>query len=269
MLDTGRFEPQGQPRPMEHRSLEPANAAAGESARRAECLRRADAFAKLGIDVHLAVHDLRNLLSNAALNASLLARKLGGDGPGSENAELLESVRRDLRHVHDALCRVTQLTEDETPDVEPVAVSELMADLRRLAWSAPQLTGDIRITVVAPEEPVFVRGSRSRLHQAVFALVRNAIEASPASTEVRIEVEARMDHVHIRVRDNGPGLPPGLHERGFAEFESTKPTGLGIGLSVARHIIAQHAGSLTLESSPGSGTCAEVRLNLSRAARPV
>jgi signal transduction histidine kinase len=266
MLDTGRLVPQGQPQPLQRRPSEPACTPPAHGARRAECLRRADAVGTLGVEVHLTVHDLRNSLSNAVLNAGLLARRLSGAAGDPDNSELLDSVRRDLKQVQDTLARMSQLTEDQSEAVEAVEVASLLTDVRRLAWAAAQLTGDVRVDVVAPQQPLFVRGVRRRLQQAIFALVRNAIEASPASDEVRIEVEARGDEVHIRVLDRGPGLAPELRERVFEEFESTKAAGLGIGLSVARLIIVEHAGSLTLLSPHGSGLCAEVRLPSSRAA---
>jgi signal transduction histidine kinase len=261
MLETGKLGPHGQPQPMSRRTPESTSTTApGRSARRAECLRRADAVAKLGVELHLAVHDLRNLLSNAALNASLLARRIGTNGAEPDNVELLESVRRDLRLVQDTLHHVTQLADDQGPVGEPVDVSALLTDVRRLAWTAAHATGDVRVAVAAADRPLFVHGSRNRLLQAFFALVRNAIEASQAAGEVRIEVEARGLDVYVRVRDQGPGLPAELRERAFEEFESTKPGGLGVGLCVARRIIAEHAGALTLSSLPGSGVCAEVRL---------
>jgi len=257
MLDTDRLEPQQTPR----RTHEPECSAPGRDVRRAESLRRADFAAKLEVEVHLAVHDLRNSLSSAALNASLLARRIGGLDADATNTELLECVRRELRHVHDTLERVIELTEDEATVAEPVDVTALMADVQRLARAAAQLAGDVRIIATPPKERMSVRGSRGRLQQAIFALVRNAIEASCSNGgEVHIEVDALDSEVYIRVRDNGLGLPPDLRVQDYEEFESTKPAGLGLGLFVARTIITQHAGSLSLTSTPGSGACAEIRV---------
>jgi signal transduction histidine kinase len=249
---------------MERRPTESPSSAHGRGARRAECLRRADSVSKLGVELQLAVHDLRNLLGNASLNASLLANKLSKETLAAEHHELLDSVRRDLRSVQDELHRVTQLAEDQTPAVETIDVVEFRSDVRRLACTAAHQMNDVRVSVDVPEQPLLVRGRRSHLLQAVFALVRNAIEASQPSNEVRVEVEAHGEEVHLRVRDHGPGLPLELHERVFEGVESAKPTGLGLGLVVARRIVAEHAGSMKLSPAPGGGLCAEIRLTTTR-----
>lgn len=260
MLDTDRHDSRGRSQPTQRRGPEPDCTTSERSARHAECLRRADSVTKLEVELHLAVHDLRNSLSNAALNVGLLARKIGQLEHAAANTELLESVRRDLRQVQDSLHHVTELTGSEAPPTELIDVGLLLASVQRLARTAAQLTTEVHISVIAPKEPVFVQGSRSRLDQAVFALVRNAIQASGAGSEVRIEVEQQGGEVCIRVNDHGPGLPAELKERVFEEYQSTDPKSLGLGLCVARHIIAQHGGTLTLTSSPGSGVCAELRL---------
>ena len=87
-----------------------------------------------------------------------------------------------------------------------------------------------------------------------FDLVRNAAEAllEAGRHDGKVTIEARRDcagSVTVRVRDNGPGFDPELVERASAPFTTTKPDGLGLGLSLARSVIEAHGGRLAIESS--------------------
>jgi two-component system sensor kinase FixL len=99
-----------------------------------------------------------------------------------------------------------------------------------------------------------VRIDSIQLQQVLMNLLRNAVEAAPASgpkVEVRA-FEIDRDTVQIEVVDNGPGFPQG-HDDPLSPFDgSLKEQGLGLGLSISRTIIEYHEGSLTvMESGPG------------------
>ena len=93
-----------------------------------------------------------------------------------------------------------------------------------------------------------VKGDRVELQQVVLNLIINAVEAMSAVAEGTRELlisTARADaDVLVTVRDSGPGLPAAGLERIFEPFHTTKPTGLGMGLSISRSIIEAHGGRL-------------------------
>lgn len=99
---------------------------------------------------------------------------------------------------------------------------------------------------------------RVQVEQVVFNLVRNAIEAmaNAARRVLAITAAPTADNnmVEIRIADTGPGLPPAVRERLFEPFVTSKPTGLGIGLSICRVIIEEHGGQLEAYDNPGGGT---------------
>ena len=72
------------------------------------------------------------------------------------------------------------------------------------------------------------------------------------------------DHVEVRIRDNGSGMPPEVVEKIFNPFFTTKPTdrGTGLGLAISRDIVQKHGGSIRVESAPGEFTEMVVRLPL-------
>ena len=101
---------------------------------------------------------------------------------------------------------------------------------------------------------------REALSCAVWNLLDNAIKYSPECSTVWVDLDQESDRVAIRVRDRGVGIPHGDRERVFQKFvrgEITKTLGVqgtGIGLAVARQIVAAHNGEIRLESEPGMGS---------------
>ncbi len=96
-----------------------------------------------------------------------------------------------------------------------------------------------------------------QIQQVLFNLVRNAIEAmgDTSRREVTIATAVATDGmVEISVADSGPGLPPEVRRRLFEPFVTTKPDGMGVGLSICRSIVEAHGGQMSAHDNPGGGT---------------
>jgi signal transduction histidine kinase len=107
----------------------------------------------------------------------------------------------------------------------------------------------------------------SRLKQALVNLVLNAIQASPVGKTVWVETRSVTDatagpYVEFAVRDEGAGVAPEVRERVFEPFVTTKENGTGLGLPVTRQIVADHGGTIAVESAPAGGAVFAVRLPL-------
>jgi signal transduction histidine kinase len=103
-----------------------------------------------------------------------------------------------------------------------------------------------------------VRGDRVQLQQVMLNLFLNAIEAMSGMVEGLRELlisteKTHSDAVLVAVRDSGPGFPPERAERLFESFYTTKPGGLGMGLSICHSIIEAHEGQLWATTSPARG----------------
>mgnify|MGYP000934335469 FL=1 len=98
-----------------------------------------------------------------------------------------------------------------------------------------------------------VLADRLMLEQVLLNLIRNgmdAMSATPAARRVlRISAERRADEVVISITDNGCGIAPEVRDKLFTAFFSTKPEGMGIGLSICRSIIEFHRGRLWAEDN--------------------
>ena len=103
-----------------------------------------------------------------------------------------------------------------------------------------------------------VRGDRVQLQQVVLNLILNAVEAMNSIEEgarelsINAELSERND-ILIAVRDSGPGIDPEHLEQVFAPFYTTKTSGIGMGLSICRSIIAAHGGRLWAETNRPRG----------------
>ncbi len=130
-----------------------------------------------------------------------------------------------------------------------------------LRSASPQRRGEARL-LDATGEPPPVLASARQLQQVFSNLVVNALQAVGERGTVGLECESTNSHVLIRVRDDGPGIPPGVRERLFEPFFTTKPPGVGtgLGLYICWEIVKAHGGELSFDPSERSGACFEVRL---------
>jgi signal transduction histidine kinase len=142
---------------------------------------------------------------------------------------------------------------------EPVTVSALVEDVVA-DFRQEVAAGGHRIELHADDTLPAVRADREALSRAVWNLLDNAVKYSPRDTTVRVDV-AREDHrVAIRVRDEGPGIPPGERKQIFKKFvrgavaRASSIKGTGIGLATVHHIARAHRGEVRVDSQRGKGS---------------
>jgi C4-dicarboxylate-specific signal transduction histidine kinase len=150
----------------------------------------------------------------------------------------------------------------------PVRINELIQDIVALAQRELTRTSvSLRTELETALPPVF--GDRVQLQQVILNLALNAIEAMSGTTgrsrELQIRSERDGDGVLVTVRDTGPGLPLAQPERIFGAFFTTKPDGLGMGLSISRTIIEAHGGKLWATDA-GDGAVFQFRLPIHKEA---
>lgn len=117
-----------------------------------------------------------------------------------------------------------------------------------------------------------VLGSEELVTMAVQNLIANAVQYSPAATNVGVGVRVVDDVVEIAVTDNGVGIASEDHERVFERFYRIDPArsrvtgGTGLGLSIVKHVAISHGGEVRLWSHPGQGSTFTLRLPAASAA---
>ena len=141
-------------------------------------------------------------------------------------------------------------TERSVEDIN--AVIEEICGLAMLGTAADEI--DLRLNLAADLPPVLI--DHVQIQQVVLNLVRNSLDAldGRGSGAITVATERGGDMVEVAVSDNGPGLPPEVRERVFEPFVSTKPDGIGIGLSICRTIVEAHGGRIAVETGTNRGT---------------
>jgi signal transduction histidine kinase len=139
----------------------------------------------------------------------------------------------------------------------PAAPVDLAEMLEGILARGP--SGRANLTLEASGR-VMIEGRHEALRRTFDNLVRNALEASPPEAPVRIEVREEEDCATVRVIDRGAGIPADQRQHVIEPYVTTKPGGTGLGLAIAKQTVDAHAGTLTIEETPGGGTTVVVRL---------
>jgi len=115
-----------------------------------------------------------------------------------------------------------------------------------------------------PDSPVTIPADENRLKQVLINILVNSIEATLDGEEISIAVELLPERngVGICIRDSGSGIPDQVRDQIFRPFYSTKAsrTNTGLGLSICKHIVESHGGTITVESRAGEFTEVKVFL---------
>jgi signal transduction histidine kinase len=204
-------------------------------------------------------HEIRNPLNAAALQLSVLERRIlrlakDAQPPLLEPLRVVKDEIRRLDHILEDFLQFARPREFVPQAVDVVAVITRVLDL--LGGEAERR--GIRLERDLADVPR-VAGDEERLRQVLVNLGLNALEAVEDGGVVRVScrLDATAEHpepsVQIVVDDDGSGVPAETRDRIFEPFFTTKPEGSGLGLSIVHAIITQHGGRLGVEDSPDGG----------------
>jgi nitrogen fixation/metabolism regulation signal transduction histidine kinase len=200
-------------------------------------------------------HEMKNPLTPLRFAAHRLSR------PGGEQQfrEVVEVIEQEVGRLEELATQFRTLGRPPEGPATEIDLTELMGSL--LTTDAP----DIAHTIDSPPALPAVRGHYDAVFRAFRNLVRNAVEATEGADAPRIDVALRMvaedetEWVEVRIRDNGPGLPPEGAERIFEPDFTTKTHGTGLGLAVVRQAITADGGSISARNA-AAGAVFVVRL---------
>jgi signal transduction histidine kinase len=139
--------------------------------------------------------------------------------------------------------------------------ADLAALCREVAVLHEGMAQERGVALLAPVDRVTARCDPRKVRQILINLLQNAIDASPRGATVELVASSDGDGAaRLRVLDRGRGVEPGLGDAAFQPGVTTKESGFGLGLTIARALARQHGGELTLRPRAGGGTEAEVTL---------
>jgi PAS domain S-box-containing protein len=203
-------------------------------------------------------HELRTPL-NAILGWSTLLRRLGSDSPDYQRG--LDTIERNARIqgqiVGDLLDMSRIISGKVQLDIEPLDLQEVLTaaiDSVRPSIEAKKL----RFRTVFDARAARIRGDANRLQQVFWNLLTNAVKFTPSGGSIQVTLERVNSHVEVTVEDSGIGIKPEFLAFVFDRFRQADSTtsrrygGLGLGLSIVKHLIEHHGGSVRVKS-PGEG----------------
>jgi len=214
--------------------------------------------ASLGELTASIAHELNQPLAGVVTNGSAGLRWLAVDPPNLD--EVREAIRRSIRdgnRAGDVIARLRALFKKTTTTKESVDLGELIAEVVALIQNQIRRHGAI-LQTRSTGNPRPVVTDRVQMQQVIFNLVLNAAEAMSdidgRPREVTIVTHYdKSGPVRVSVQDNGVGLSAQNAEKIFSAFYTTKPGGMGMGLSICRSIIENHGGYLWVEANQGPG----------------
>jgi PAS domain S-box-containing protein len=204
-------------------------------------------------------HEVNQPLSGVVSNGSACLRWLAGDVLNLEEArEAARRIVRDGKRAGEVIARVRALAKRAAAPSEKLDLNETIREVLALVGDeANRKSVNIRAQFADGLSPI--SGDRVQLQQVMLNLVMNAIEAMSSvgdrPRELRIitrNIDA--DQVQVTVKDSGAGIDPNTLDKIFDPFYTTKPGGMGMGLSISRSILQAHGGRLWVAAKDGPGT---------------
>jgi signal transduction histidine kinase len=181
-----------------------------------------------------------------------------------EIGEILADIRRDDVRASEVIDRLRALLKKTPFELKDIDLSEVAHETMRFL-SALAVARQVDLTLIAPT-PLPIKGDQVQLQQVILNLIVNAMDAMSGmpSAERRIKVSTARDgnSACLFVSDAGPGIPLDQLKRVFVPFFTTKPQGMGMGLSIARTIVEAHGGQLSAENAAGRGATFRISLPL-------
>jgi C4-dicarboxylate-specific signal transduction histidine kinase len=235
------------------------------SAARAE-LAHATRVTVMGEMVASIAHEVTQPLTGIVTNGNACLNWLRTTTPNMDRAQAaVERIIRDGERANEVIQEIRSLVKKTPPQRAVLDMNDLIR--KTIALTAGEMAShQVQLeTDLAPDIPE-ITGDRVQLQQALLNLIVNAIEAMDAVRErprrllIRSERQEELSGVVVTVQDSGVGLDQHKRNRVFDAFFTTKPQGLGMGLSICRTIISTHGGQLSARSNADHGAKFEFTL---------
>ena len=203
-------------------------------------------------------HEVNQPIAGVVANADAALRWLASHPPNIEEArQALEGIVEDGKRTGEIVTRVRALVKKMPARKERLHINEIILEVVSLTQSEVQRNG-IALRMQLSKDLPAISGDRIQLQQVVLNLILNAVEAisgvSKGPRELLIGTEkADSNGVRVAVRDSGIGLESQSLDRLFGPFYTTKPDGMGMGLSICRSIVEAHGGQVRASRNVGPG----------------
>jgi signal transduction histidine kinase len=233
-------------------------------------LGRATRLAAMGELSAAIAHEIRQPLGAILSNTDAAEMMIdSGQIDMQQLREILADIRSDDLRAHEVIRRLRTLLQKQQIEHAPLDLHDTLAGA--LALLAPEAERrQVRLEPQFDARRSTVVGDAIQMQQVLVNLVRNAMDAmdgvAPEQRRVQVSTTDADAGFELRVKDSGHGIAAENAPRLFDSFFSTKPRGMGMGLSIVRSIVEAHGGSVRAESAAGQGSSFVVQLPLAAGA---
>jgi C4-dicarboxylate-specific signal transduction histidine kinase len=225
----------------------------------AEALSRASRLSSMGEFAALVAHEINQPLT-AIANYARIARQATQQHPPDTPTALhaADSAIEQTDRAAEVVRRLREFIGQGRTELATVTVEKLVGEAHSFCRPMLERYG-VELDLLAEKNLPAMRVDPLQIEQVLVNLILNSIEALSESGrrdgKVAVEVERKSaKEIEFKVRDNGPGFYSDFADEALTPFATTKPDGLGLGLSLARSIVEAHGGKLRIESSPRGAT---------------
>jgi len=220
-------------------------------------LARITAQATTGALAAAFAHEVSQPLSSLSGYVHAARRLLTNQDDREGAIAALQKAEAESRRASDILGRIREFVANGRLELQDCDLCEIAAKIVSFNRDDARARG-VALNLEAPEAPLVVRIDKIAIEQALNNLVVNALEAVGAQGAERghvwVRVAAGLDKVWLGVDDDGPGIAAEISDHLFDAFETTKPTGMGLGLTLASQVVEKHSGSLTWRARAPHGS---------------
>ena len=221
-------------------------------------LAHANRIATMGQLSASIAHEVNQPIGAAVTNAHAAVRWLGATPPNiDEVRQALSRIVTNGNRATDVISRIRAFTKKAPPGKDSLDVNAAILEIVGLMRSEVK-KNNVTVQLHLAEGLPIIRADRVQLQQVILNLIVNAIEAmsgaDPESRRLLIgSAKYESNGITVEVRDSGPGFPAAIAEQIFQAFYTTKPAGLGMGLSICRSIVEAHGGQLQAAAGHPTG----------------
>ena len=240
--------------------------AEGEAKQRMSELAHVNRFSTAGELTASIAHEINQPLGSVLANVEALQLMLTSRAPNiNEIQEIAADIRRDNVRASEVIHRLRSLLKKAPFEIKPVDLNEIVRE--SVALLSSQIAArQVDLSTAYGPPKLLISGDRIQIQQVVLNLIVNAIDAMSENAAVdrrlTIWTALRDEFAEVAIADAGPGIPPDKLNDVFEPFFTTKAHGMGMGLSIARTIIAAHNGMISAHNQARGGASFRIRLPL-------
>ncbi|MCE9563990.1 MAG: hypothetical protein K8U57_18260 [Planctomycetes bacterium] len=214
-------------------------------------LLRAEQLAAVGQLAAGVAHEIRNPLTGIKF---LVEGALRPANSAPLSTEDLQLIRQEIVRIERTIQGLLNFARTPPPNRHRQDLRDLVAEAAGVARGRAEAK-PVALRVQRPQDPIPAAVDHDQMISLLTNLLFNAIDAAPPGGEVGVQIVPGDAGILVEVTDTGPGIDPAITNRLFTPFATTKPTGTGLGLTVARQVAKDHGGTLTAANRPLGGAC--------------